>query len=548
MPAVFEVFWFRQALFALLHAAALLLGFGPFNIWPLAFVATFALIRAADEQADFPLPKVFSAGGLFAFGLTTVTFGWIIGTIHRYTGSHWYWTLLLSLAYALLFQAKPLLYFLARRFLLKGDANWRTGLAVAALIATIDALAPELFPWCWGNALSDEPHFRSLAALGSVYLVSFAAAYGGWLISFAFRRPARRRLLAATAPFVVIFLVGVVFRYLPGQVKGEPIRVAAIQTNIGAAPEVKRGDASFATEAVNRLFRQSLEAFVIHGQLDLVLWGEASMPFHASLKRGNEAIYSPTFDGVLEYVSRVTGATVVYQDMTYDDGRLFSRLATRPLAGEVYLKRRLVPWGEYLPLENYFPSLRRLFADAGRFNPGNQMPELAVTSRGRHDEFFSRERLAADILLIDHPEKIAEKYPWGAPRRSLKIKPILCYEGLYPSDALTRDADLLVNLASDAWFGDGIEGWQHGGAASLRAVENGIPMARAAMSGVTYAVDAQGDFIGQPTGQGREQVFHAEIPLSRRGTPFSWGGMALFYGLMLVAVLPFIAFRIRENR
>ncbi len=560
--ALIHNFYVRQSAFAALHALSVFLGLSPFDIWPLAFAGVFFILLAAHEQADVPLRKILFSGLVFALALATITFGWIIGTIHRYTGENIALTLLLTFFYAVLFQTKPVFFFIMRRVMFRGEwRGVRAGLALAAVLAVIDALNPELFVWAWGNTLSGEPHLRQWAALCSVYGISFIACFGGWIL---FRclvlLKAQRFSLCAKELFpelailLILFSAGVVMRYLPVADSGARLHALVVQTNIGAAPEARRSDAAFATDAINRLFNQSVEGLVMHPQSEIILWPEASMPFHAAEKTAaNTPIYSASFDGVLEYLSRTTGTALLFQGMRYQNGKLYSEMAVRPQAEAPYLKRRLVPWGEYLPLETAIPALRKIFPDAGRFSSGVEGNEFTVRLAQAPGRLPARERLAADLAILADPAEIRRRYPLPERSRVLTVKPLLCYEALFPTDARTRDADIIVNLSSDAWFGDGVEGYQHAGAAAMRAVENGIPMLRGAMSGVSYAVDYRGDAIGRPTGQERAEIFAAEIPLTKRKTLFSRFGMVVFYLLMFAALWPyawekFTSSRIRENK
>ena len=560
--AFLRTFYFRQAVFAAAHAVCVLLGLAPFEIWPLSFAATFFVFQAAHEQTDVSLRKVLVSGCLFALALTTITFVWIIATIHRYTGEGVLLTAALSLVYALLFQTKPLLFFILYRLIFRRrEMGAITGLAVAAALALSDAIAPELFVWSWGNTLTGEPHLRQAAALGSVYLVSFIACLGGWT-AFRFSTLLRGQTISArghlllpeVVSLIIFFVLGLVLRHgYTGVETAPPVNALIVQTNIGAAPEAKRGDAAFATDAINRLFNQSAEGMLAHSRAQLIIWPEASMPFHAAEKTAaNAPIYSSSLDGVLEYLSRATGAAVIYQNMSYRGTELFSEMTARPAAEAGYLKRRLVPWGEYLPLEKNWRTLRKIFPDAGNFHAGEEGLEFTVrlANEGRA---VSPAQLAADSPLFGDAAAVDKRYPPAERPRRLSIKPLLCYEALFPSDGRTREADLIVNLSSDAWFGDGIEGHQHAGAAALRAVENGIPLVRAAMSGVSYVVDNRGDQIGHATGQARSETLYVEIPLTKRKTLFARFGIAVFYLVMFCFIWPYAAqrfrfFGIRENK
>jgi apolipoprotein N-acyltransferase len=541
-----QLFYLRQGAYAILHAGCLLLALEPFNIWPLGIIAVTALFAAVADQIKQPVREAIIAYFFFALAMSVIPFFWIFATIHRYTGERYVLTFFLGIGYTLLFYLKLPAFFTAARWLYgRGQTGVANGLAIAALLAVIDAISPELFPWSWGNSVSAFSWLRASASLGSVYLVSFVVILAGWLLHEVVKcgRAALQQSWPVIALVATFLVYGIIYMNFPdASDKHRKLRVLIVQTNIGAAAAALSSDAKFAAEAINRLFNQTLEGMTAYGAPNLILWPEGSMPFHASRSsRNNARIYSPTFDGALEYLSRVSGAGIVYHEMSLVEGRLYSQMSQRPATGrgeDLYRKRRLVPWGEYLPLETILPSLRRYFPEAGKFLPGHRANTIVTSFVTASPVLPPSDVLLQDLQLIDYPNKIATKYPLAPARRAITIKPLVCYEALFPEDARNLNADLIVNLSSDAWFGDGLEGHQHAGAASLRAVENGMPMVRAAMSGISYAVDARGNFLGRPTGQAHPENLIVEIPLERLKTPFSRFGMRIFYVLMLLAALP----------
>jgi len=548
------VYYSRQAVFAIAHAACLLFALSPFDLWPLGFCAPLVLLLAADEQREKGLKQILLGSLIFSFATTAVTFGWIFATIWRYSAQNAVLSLALSVLYAVIFQLKfPLVFLMLRAGRLTLRQHWFAPLAVAAAIALGDALAPELFPWSWGNGIAAEAHLRQLAAFGSVYLMSFCASLAASVfLCLWFKRreaflPALRTQRWPLTVLAATLACAIIYRYVPAtESQVQPLRVAIVQTNIGAAASGKSSDADFASEAINRLFGQSAEALQLYAPLDLLLWPEAAMPFHsAAPDAANRDIYSVTFDGALEYLRRRAGVAVIFHDMYKERSELRSRLSVRGAGdqrADSYFKRRLVPWGEYLPFGS-----RRWFPEAGKFTAaaGSETEiDLALPQLGGK---LSYGQLAAEVALVQQPQVLRQRFEPPAAQRTLRIKPLLCYEALYPADGRTGTADVIINLASDAWFGDGIEGAQHASATMLRAVENGRPMLRAAMSGISFAVNYRGDELVPRTGQGRPELLFAEVPLATRKTPFSRLGMLVFYALMLAALWPFILYRLMPS-
>jgi apolipoprotein N-acyltransferase len=141
-----------------------------------------------------------------------------------------------------------------------------------------------------------------------------------------------------------------------------------------------------------------------------------------------------------------------------------------------YDKHHLVPFGEYVPLK--------------RFNP---LPKL---TEGRVD--FSA---GSGPVTLSVP---------GLP----PLSPLVCYEAIFPGAVTAGTAPrpgLLLNLTNDAWFGTATGPYQHLVAARLRAVEEGLPLVRAANTGISALVDSYGRVIAS-IGLGRRGVLDVTLP------------------------------------
>ncbi|MBG0776321.1 MAG: hypothetical protein H0S85_07765 [Desulfovibrionaceae bacterium] len=149
--------------------------------------------------------------------------------------------------------------------------------------------------------------------------------------------------------------------------------------------------------------------------------------------------------------------------------------------GPLYHKRKLVPFGEYVPFEQRLPWLRRLVPGALRYLPGGgisvlraEIPAGAATAVG-----------SADVLAAAEPDQ--------AP--ALKVGALLCYEAHFAALARAQrlaGADVLVNLSDLAWFGrTSVTDW-HMALARFRAVELRMPLILCGNIGPSVVVDALG--------------------------------------------------------
>jgi apolipoprotein N-acyltransferase len=175
----------------------------------------------------------------------------------------------------------------------------------------------------------------------------------------------------------------------------------------------------------------------------------------------------------------------------------------------IYHKRQLVIFGEYVPFTRWLPFLKWFTPIEGGWTPGDKAGRFEIERRGE----------AADepnVIVLDANDGSRGR----SPHQPVVISPLICFEDVFPGtvrDATDDDTDFLVNLTNDGWFGDSAAQWQHTAAAVFRAVENGRPLVRCANNGVTCWIDVHGrirqllaDHTGDVHGPGALTV---EIPL-----------------------------------
>ncbi len=148
-----------------------------------------------------------------------------------------------------------------------------------------------------------------------------------------------------------------------------------------------------------------------------------------------------------------------------------------------YDKVHLVPFGEYLPFEDVLDSfgLKAVAAMPGGFS-----------AAARHG-------------LLNAPD-------------GRRFYPLVCYEIIFGQDITSdaRDADAIVNLTNDGWFGNTPGPWQHFHQARLRAVETGLPVIRNSNSGISSIISATGE---TPAGLGFGIFGYVDLPLPPKASP-----------------------------
>ena len=236
---------------------------------------------------------------------------------------------------------------------------------------------------------------------------------------------------------------------------------------------------------------------------DLVVWPETAMPWLLD-----------SAGGALEEMRTAAGpqATLAFGAQRRDEAGVYNSLVVVGAGGAgisaVYDKHHLVPFGEYLPFGRY---LKR-FGLAG----------LAEAAGGGY-------RPGPGPQVLDLP---------GAGQ----ALPLICYEAVFPHDVfrMPERPDYLLHVTNDAWFGAVAGPYQHLAQARVRAIEQGLPMLRAANTGVTAVIDARGRVLASlPLGVAGK--LDAALPAALPPTFYSlWRDLpalaSVFLGLLLLGV------------
>jgi apolipoprotein N-acyltransferase len=214
----------------------------------------------------------------------------------------------------------------------------------------------------------------------------------------------------------------------------------------------------------------------------LVVWPEsAGWPFEYHRDRFLDRDLQSMVDRGCGVVFNTDTPVAPGAEQAYNSAWLLSPTA----APTRYDKRHLVPFGEYVPLEQVLFFAKTVARNVGQFRP------------------------AAGLALL----------PW----RGELLGPAICYEVVFPEEtaALTRaGATILISVVNDGWYGDTAAPWQHLRAARFRAAENRRPLLRAAITGVSAVIAPDGSVLGQ-LAVGDEGVLRANVAGERLLTPYA---------------------------
>ena len=322
------------------------------------------------------------------------------------------------------------------------------------------------FPWVpLGNSQVTVLPVAQLASVTGVYGLSALVAFVNAAIAFAMLTGGRSRVKAIAAAAVLLLSVGVwgAWRIRDGSLtrEGTPIRVGLVQGNIAQTLKWRPDQARTIFTTYIAMTRD-----VVRRGAEYVIWPESSTPFtfesHPEGEREMRALAREVAVPILFGSDQTVVESPPDSELHYNAA---FQLAPDGSTLAVYRKIHLVPFGEFVPLADvltFFPPLVQTLAGFAPFTPGKTMIMLPVD---RH-----------------------------------KASTAICYEVVYPSlvrEAVVNGSELLTTITNDAWYGHSSAPYQHFELASMRAIEHGRYLARAANTGISGVVDPYGRVIAR---------------------------------------------------
>ncbi|MFH1224167.1 MAG: apolipoprotein N-acyltransferase, partial [Pseudomonadota bacterium] len=394
-----------------------------------------------------------------------------------------YWCTLdvVNIAFALFtnfyLQIFCILYYVARKSLRDRTGNVFYFLIIPTLFVTAEVLDPRIFNWSAGNALSS---FE--------YLVQFADVFGAEGLSFSiiiinvglfFIYKSRHWIKYSSIVAAVLLFLSIYGYYDYNSVKKfqdtcPKFKAGVVQANIGNPWQLDVAQALKLTAEFDQkkdsphsilIYKkyESMTEKMLSGNhdIDFVVWPETAFP-------GYYIDGNPLMDQQKELVKK-TGIPFIiggyYLENTFPEGRYYNSAIVVTPEGRVefYHKSKLLPFGEYVPLANIFPSLNKVVSEIGNFSRG------------------------AGPATLDVPIDGVE----------LRFAPTICYEILkssYVRKMVYKDANIFLNLSNDSWFGS-VEPYQHLRLSAIKAVEYRRPIIRSTNTGITALIDITGDMV-----------------------------------------------------
>ena len=336
----------------------------------------------------------------------------------------------------------------------------------------------------------------SVSFFGS-YFLSFIIVLVNSSIAYALLHRSRKGVALALASLTLIFSMGLAGYALSFMGEGETVKAAAIQGNMASQEKWSSNSTLIAAERYTELSEKAIEEGA-----QILVWPESVFPHSTT---------HPTASSCVTSLTSKYDAELFYGCIVYDEeGRTFNAMAYAS-DGKInydsfYYKRRLVPFGEYVPLRDFiriiFPMLDQVSMLEDDVTPGS------------------------DSNLFDSE--------YG------KIGALICFDSIYEPvviDAVRDGAELIVIGTNDSWFFDSCGVYMHNAQAQIRACETGRYIVRSANTGVSSIIDARGNIldIEPPLVEG---YVTADVTLRSAKTLYTYIGNLFVYVAMFFIAIP----------
>ena len=461
-----------KSVVCLIAGALLALAFAPYNFSLLVFISLallFFLWRNTTSK------NAFIYGYCFGFGLFGAGVNWLHISINLFGGINLFFALVLTyLLVAFLALYPALVGFISRKYLSRPELL--NSLIFIPSLWTISEWCRSWiftgFPWLnVGYSQLDTP-LSGMAQITGVYGVSWLVCFSAAVLTEFFFINRKSGFLLTLG---LIFIWGGC--YLIKEIewtsrKNQTITATLVQGGIPQQQKWKKENQQMTRDLYMSLTRQYPDS-------DIIIWPETAIP---ALYHNADFFINPIQKlAEAHNVDVLTGIPIV----DLNTGQFFNSIILIGDKNEIYHKRHLVPFGEYLPFDKWLrPILNSLHIPMSSFSAGDsQKPVINA---------------AGQIIGVS-----------------------ICYEDVFGEEIIDAlpEANLLVNISNDAWFGDSLAPHQHLQMAAMRALETGRYMIRVTNTGISAIINHKGNILSRSP-QFEPHAYSGKIELFEGTTPY----------------------------
>ena len=464
------------------------LAFSPFDIKLVIPLTLTVLIYSVVNSTNFvnALKLTLSWGmGYWISGT-----GWLIVSIYYYGNTNIVISISIIILMGLLLSAVFIAPFAAIKFI-----RFKPNIFIYSLVLSSCLILLELarflllggFPWLL-------PGLVFLDTFGEILIPKFGVYGASYIIYFISSFLAlsivnnKKNYLFAGLIFLVIFLP---YQNNQSETFEESLNLSIIQPSLNPFDKYKPGsDANIEDVLVNLTNKNKTE--------DLIIWPESPLPYLSS---------NPKMEKVIARIEE--GPEVLSGSWTYNNNSLYNSMTILG-TDQTYLKRHLVPFGEYVPFENILRGLIDFF----------NMP-MSSLSEGNPNQ---------DLLEF----------------KDFRILGMICFDIAFPLSYIQeiRQSDFIVNISNDAWFGSSYGPYQHLQIVRARALESNKWIARGTSDGISTIVDNKGTIV-DILSKGKRGFLNGKIYKTSESSFFYSYGFLLAPILSIIVLISVLVLRLR---
>jgi apolipoprotein N-acyltransferase len=479
----------------LIAGATGVLAFSPFKLWWMSIIS-LSLLLCLLIQSNYH--RGFKAGFIYGLGFFGLGTSWVFNSFSDFGDAPFIVALTLTVALVLVQSCfTGLVIFFYAKTVRKNVSSVTAALAFVSLWVVFEWSRGWFltgFPWLlYGQGLVDSPLKGIIPLLGtfggSALVALLAVGLTQLLVG-------DRRTLRYWLPALVVIVVGVIFSSgvnwtRPAQ--EQPVKVAAVQANIDFELKWDKSRRNIVYDTYADLTRQ-------HWDSEIIVWPETAIP---TFYKVAEQSFIPEFEPeVIDNGSEVLAGIFTFDEETE---QVFNSMVSLGGERQFYHKKHLVPFGEYLP----FRWLLEIFQKFVNI-------PMSDLSSGEGDYIVELSGIPVGVSI--------------------------CYEAAFGEEIIQSfpEAQLLVNVSNDAWFGDSLAPHQHLQIARVRSLESGRYMIRATNTGISALIDDKGNIIKR-SGQFVKEVVSGKVMPMKGSTPFiMWGNWVVVNISFMILLITYL--------
>jgi apolipoprotein N-acyltransferase len=474
--------------------ALLVLGFAPINIWPVGLIVPGLLAWLWYHPEPGSAKKGLAQG--FAFGLGFFGFGvsWIYVSIATYGNTNVFVAGLVTIMFIMILSLFPALQAYCYQRFFKTHPKINALIMFPGVWVILDFIRGSLFtgfPWLYVGYTQTFTPLSGMAKLLGVYGVTWLCVFVSASVFVFLKHAHKRSKIALIIAIILLIAVSSGLKYYRfTQPISKPLAVLLVQGDI---PQPEKWD----PKNVPKIILKYTQLTAPHLNTSLIVWPENAIttlpqnitPFLDALDRNTRLLKSAIVFGIP--IENTLNGQVYNGALALGDGQ------------GMYLKRHLVPFGEYVPYQNIVGSVFQFL----------------------------------NIPMSDFSKGPDQQYPMML--HGLPVSIFICYESAYPMEVRNHlgRAAYIITLSDDSWFGHSFASSQQEEIDAMRAVETERPILRATNNGITSIIDSNGKIIARaPSFQAA--ILQGVIQPVTGPTPWlQYGFLVFITGLLLSVVI-----------